>query len=60
MVPKNLEIAGEDLWTRNNSSDAFSHAPPPLAARGFTRRHWKTKITVAPGRFPPLRFLNRR
>ncbi|KAL3612526.1 hypothetical protein D5086_003546 [Populus alba] len=38
MVPKNLEFAREDFWTRSNSSGAFSHAPPPLAARGFTRR----------------------
>jgi hypothetical protein len=28
---------------RENSGGASSHAPPPLAARGFTRRHRKTK-----------------
>ena len=41
MVPKNLEIAGEDLWTRNNSRGAFSHLPPPLAAREPTCRSKK-------------------
>ena len=45
MVPKNLEIAGEDFWTRRNSSGAFSHSPPPLAARGFTRRRNKNHTT---------------
>jgi len=32
-----------NLLTRVNSGGASFHAPPPLAARGLTRRRWKLK-----------------
>jgi hypothetical protein len=39
---KTTGIAGKSFWNRRNSGSASSHAPPPLAARGFTRhRHWR-------------------
>ena len=52
---KHPKFAGKVICNRMNSGGASSQAPPPLAARGFTRRRWKTKKTGVPGRFPPLR-----
>ena len=44
-----------------DSGGASFHAPPPLAARGLTRRRWKLKKNRGSGMFPsPSVLLNRR
>ena len=43
-----------DFWSHKTVAARLLHTPPPLAARGFTRRRQKTQASKGQSQLPPL------